>query len=67
MLYAAGGLAAWAAVRPFYLYQKNKEYNRALAAVLRPPDLTFISLKPVLQANMAAGVVVPAMQLAIGF
>jgi len=66
LLYAAAGLAAWAAVRPFYLYQKNTTYNRVLAAALRIPDLSFIKLQPMVQGNMA-GIIVPALQLTMGF
>jgi hypothetical protein len=66
MLYGALFLGAWAAFRPFYLYQKNRKYNQQLASMLRPPEFSFLSLTPILQPSIA-GVVVPAMQLTIGF
>lgn len=66
MLYTALGLGLWVAVRPFYLYEKNNEYNKTLAAVLNPPSISFISINPALRSSFA-GVVVPAMQLTIGF
>jgi len=66
MLNGALFLAAWAAFRPFYLYQKNRKYNQQLASMLRPPEFSFLSLTPILQPSIA-GVVVPAMQLTIGF
>lgn len=66
MLYTALGLGLWAAVRPFYLYERNNEYNKTLAAVLNPPSISFLSLNPALRYSMA-GVIVPAMQLTIGF
>lgn len=66
MLYTALGLGLWVAVRPFYLYEKNNEYNKTLAAVLNPPSISFLSINPALRYSMA-GVVVPAMQVTIGF
>lgn len=66
MLYTAAGLGIWVALRPIYLYQKNSEYNKALASVLQPPDLSFITVQPIFQHTMA-GVVVPTLQVAIGF
>lgn len=66
MFYAAAGLATWVALRPFYLVEKNSEYNKALAGALKPPSLSYLSIQPILQQYMA-GVVVPTLQVAIGF
>lgn len=66
MLYTALGLGLWVAVRPFYLYEKNNEYNKTLAAVLNPPSISYLVVNPALRYSMA-GVIVPAMQVTIGF